>query len=201
MFDTGDNNETLLYNMKKLGIEPKDIDIVFMSHMHWDHTGGLGGVLKGNPNITVYLPVSFPFSFKDRIKSYDSKVVEVGGAEKIPEGVWTTGELGTVIKEQSFMVMTSNGLVVVTGCSHPGIVEILKETKRLTNKSVYIVIGGFHLMGSSEPEIKDIIGAFREMGVEKVAPCHCSGVLTRRLFKEEYGDDFIENGVGKVING
>jgi 7,8-dihydropterin-6-yl-methyl-4-(beta-D-ribofuranosyl)aminobenzene 5'-phosphate synthase len=62
-----------------------------------------------------------------------------------------------------------------------------------------LVIGGFHLGGAGDSKLRDIIKSFRELGVKKAAPCHCSGDRTRELFKEEYGEDFIANGVGMII--
>lgn len=90
-------------------------------------------------------------------------------------------------------------MVVITGCAHPGIVSILKKSGELTNGSVYLVIGGFHLSGTSEQEIKNIVERFRNLGVKKVALCHCTGDRAIQLFKEKYKNDFIKAGVGKVI--
>lgn len=90
--------------------------------------------------------------------------------------------------------------MIIIGCAHPGIVDILKKVKKLYHEEIFLVLGGFHLSGTSDFELKGIIKDFRELGVRKVAPSHCSGDRTRELFKEEYKDDFIENGVGKVIH-
>ncbi len=199
LFDTGADSPTLLDNMKKLEIDPKDINMIVLSHIHGDHTGGLLGILKMNSNLTVYLPKSFPNDFKKEVKSYKANIVGVGDPTRISESVSTTGELGTWIKEQSLIVKTTKGLVVITGCAHPGIVEILKEVKKVTNENIYLVLGGFHLAGASDSELKKIVKSFRELGVKKAAPCHCSGDRTREFFKEEYKEDFISNGVGKVI--
>ncbi len=199
LFDTGADSPTLLDNMKKLKIDPKDINMIVLSHIHGDHTGGLRGILKMNSDLTVYLPKSSPNDFKKGVESYKAKVVEVGDPILITESVSSTGELGTWIKEQSLIVKTKEGLAVITGCAHPGIVEILEEVKKLTGEDIYLVLGGFHLGGESDSKLKEIIKSFRELGVKKAAPCHCSGDRTRELFKEEYKEDFISNGVGKVI--
>ena len=199
LFDTGADSPTLLDNMKKLEIDPKDINMIVLSHIHGDHTGGLLGILEMNSELTLYLPKSFPNDFKKGVESYKAKVVEIGDPIEITENVSTTGELGTWIKEQSLIVKTTKGLVVITGCAHPGIVEILKEVKKITEEDIYLVLGGFHLSGTGDPELKKIVKSFRELGVKKVAPCHCSGDRTRELFKEEYKEDFISNGVGKII--
>ena len=66
-------------------------------------------------------------------------------------------------------------------------------------ENIYLVLGGFHLSGAGDSELRSIVNNFRKLGVQKVAPCHCSGDRCRELFKEEYGDDFIENGVGRII--
>lgn len=195
LFDTGGDSETLLSNMERLGKDPKAIDKIVLSHIHGDHTGGLAGILEKNPNVTVYLPKSFPGDFKNDISSK----VEVGSPFKISESVMTTGELGTWIKEQSLVINTERGLVVITGCAHPGIVDIVKEVKKLASGEIYLVVGGFHLGGASDLELREIIKSFRELGVRKVSPSHCSGDRAKELFREEYGEDFIENGVGKVI--
>ena len=199
LFDTGGDSPTLLANMKGLEIDPKDINAIVLSHIHGDHTGGLSGILKMNSDLTVYLPKSFPGDFKKGVKSYKAKVVEVGDPLKIAEGVRSTGELGTFIKEQSLIVETSKGLVVITGCAHPGIVDIVREAKKITGEEVYLVMGGFHLLSMSESDLKKVIKEFRALKVKKAAPSHCSGDKTRELFEEEYKEDFISNGVGKKI--
>lgn len=199
LFDTGTNGKILLSNLKKLNINPKEIDSIVLSHNHYDHTGGLFDLLEKNSELTVFLPESIPSKFKERTKSLGAGIVEVSDSIQISESVLSTGELGSAIKEQSLLVKTPKGLVIVTGCAHPGIVKIVRKAKELTGEDIYLVVGGFHLMNHSEPEIKLIISEFRELGVKRVAPSHCSGDLARRLFKEEFDENFIANGVGKEI--
>ncbi|RLC38052.1 MAG: MBL fold metallo-hydrolase [Candidatus Nealsonbacteria bacterium] len=182
LFDTGADSETLLSNMGKMEINPKEIDFVFISHLHGDHTGGLSGLLAIKPDLKVYKPESF------------------SAPEKIIDGVWTTGPLGTWIKEQSLVINSEKGLIIITGCAHPGVVNIIEKAKEMfPEKRVFLVLGGFHLSEASDPELKSIISDFKKLGVQKVAPCHCSGDRCRELFKEEYKENFIENGVGQII--
>ena len=199
LFDTGGDPETLLYNMNVLNISVGEIQIIVLSHIHGDHVGGLTGILSLNNHVKVYVPSSFPSSFKNEIRSYGCELVEIKNATVICEGVATTGELGTTIKEQSLLVNTSKGLVIVTGCAHPGLVKIVEKAEQLTNTNVYLLIGGFHLIGASEKEISSIIEQLKNLGVEMVAPCHCSGDLARNMFKEAFGDNYIDVGVGKTI--
>jgi len=199
LFDTGGDGSILLANMEELGINPKEIDLVVLSHIHGDHVGGLHNFLEKNPEVVVYLPKSFPKGFKDDVKEYGAKVVVVQEPLKICEEVYSTGELGTWIKEQSLIIHTEKGLIVITGCAHPGIVKIVNKAKDLVKNDVLLVMGGFHLVGESKGEIEKIVSSFRKLGVRYVGPCHCSGDTARQLFKKEYCEDFINVGVGRVI--
>jgi 7,8-dihydropterin-6-yl-methyl-4-(beta-D-ribofuranosyl)aminobenzene 5'-phosphate synthase len=200
LFDTGKNGGILLSNMEKLGIRPEDVELVFLSHEHGDHTNGLDALLTKNPKIEVWLPGFFSSSFKDAVRKKGGTVVEVENFQKVCEGAYTSGVIPGWIKEQSLVLDTDKGLIVVTGCAHPRITKIIKTIKELLRKDIDMVFGGFHLAGFYKDEIQDIIGQFRASGVKKVGPCHCSGDEARRLFAEEYEDNFIDIGAGKEIN-
>jgi 7,8-dihydropterin-6-yl-methyl-4-(beta-D-ribofuranosyl)aminobenzene 5'-phosphate synthase len=199
LFDTGGDGALLLRNMHRLRIDPQDVDAVVISHAHGDHVGGLAGFLEENPAVTVYLPQSFPASIKDATREAGADLVEVGGPLEICQHLHSTGELGDSIKEQSLVVETSQGLVVITGCAHPWVVNIVRRAKELTGGEVHLVLGGFHLGGASESRIAGVIEDFQQLGVRRVAPCHCSGDVARRLFGEAYGTDFIPAGVGSRL--
>jgi len=200
LLDTGGGSSILLHNMRQLQIDPREVDAVVLSHIHGDHVGGLSGFLEQNSAVTVYLPQSFPQSFKDKVKSLGAKVGEVYEARELFTGIHTTGELGNGTKEQSLVVATSKGLVIITGCAHPGVVNIVRVAKDIVpDDRVYLVMGGFHLSGASSTQIESIIKEFSHLSVENVAPCHCSGDETRRLFKERYGEGYIESGAGKRV--
>ena len=199
LFDVGGESSVLLANMKKLEIDPKTIDVIVLSHIHYDHIGGLGDFLKVNPAVTVYMPKSLPRSVKDIVNKAGAKLVEVHKPIKICEDVYSTGELGSFIKEQSLIIKTSKGLVVITGCAHAGIVNIVKKAKEMHKTDVYLALGGFHLCWMNSRQIKGIVKGLKEQKVKKVAPCHCSGDLARKLFEKTYGKDFILSGAGKKI--
>ena len=200
LFDTGGDSSILLSNMEKMNINPEDIDVVVISHIHGDHVGGLYGFLEINDKVKVYIPASFPGSFKKKMKDLGTRYQDVTDSMQISDFVYTTGETGTRIKEQSLVLNAKEGLIVVTGCAHPGVVDIVKKSKRiLPHKNVYLVMGGFHLGSASDSKLRNVIKEFRDMGVKKVAPSHCSGDRCRQLFKEEYRENYIEGGVGRII--
>ncbi len=180
-------------------MDPQEVEVVVLSHIHGDHVGGLNAFLDENSKVSVYLPHSFPGSFKDGVKKRGAKAISVDKPLKICQNVYSTGELGTRIKEESLLINTERGLVIITGCAHPGIVKVVRRAKEILKTNVYLVMGGFHLRGMSERQIGEIVEGFKREGVKKVGPCHCSGNLARKLFKKAYGKDFIPVGVGKTI--
>jgi 7,8-dihydropterin-6-yl-methyl-4-(beta-D-ribofuranosyl)aminobenzene 5'-phosphate synthase len=200
LFDTGGDGAMLLSNMRKLGIDPAKIDIIVLSHIHGDHVGGLAGFLRSNPDVAVYLPKSFPRDFKEEVGSLGANVVEGSGPAEICTGVYSTGELGTHLPEQSLIIAMAGGSVIITGCAHPGIVRIVREARDITASAVRLVLGGVHLLGDSRRSIEKIISQLKAMNVEHVAPCHCSGDIARDLFRMAWGADYLDVGVGRVIS-
>lgn len=199
LFDTGTKSDILFRNINKLKVNPEGVELVAISHNHGDHTGGLFSFLKENNEVTVYLPASFPDEFFRRVEKAGSKAVAVDKPVEICKDVTLTGEMGDRIKEQSLILNTNKGLVVITGCAHPGILKIVKKAKEILNKKIYLVFGGFHLLQKSEGEVKKIINQFKDMGVLQVGPTHCTGDQAIELFKEAYGENFVQMGVGRVI--
>jgi 7,8-dihydropterin-6-yl-methyl-4-(beta-D-ribofuranosyl)aminobenzene 5'-phosphate synthase len=199
LFDTGGTDLLLMRNLQKLAIDPKTVDIIILSHNHDDHTGGLDSFLDHNPDVTIYIPISFPAPFIDRVKDYGAEVVKVGKSQALCKNVYSTGELGTWIKEQSLIIKTDRGFVLLTGCAHPGIVPIVEESKKIINDRIILIMGGFHLKDNSQNEIANIIDNLKNLGVQYVGPTHCTGDSARSLFKKEYGDYHIDVGAGKRI--
>jgi 7,8-dihydropterin-6-yl-methyl-4-(beta-D-ribofuranosyl)aminobenzene 5'-phosphate synthase len=199
LFDTGGDGAVLLQNMATLKIDPEEVDVVVLSHVHGDHLGGLASFLEHNSNVTVYMPVSFPQSLKDEVRITGAKLEEVDKVRELFDGVFTTGELDGGIKEQSPVLRTPKGLVVITGCAHPGIVNVAKKAGEITGEKILLMIGGFHLSGVVPSQISSVAESLLQLGVDKVAPCHCSGEGARGLFSDYFADDYIDCGVGKEI--
>ena len=196
LFDTGGDSPTLLGNMAQLGIDPQAIDVVVLSHIHGDHTGGLMGLLDTGARPVVYVPAAFPTSFKEAVRAR-TELVEVTEPVEVLPDIYATGAVsGSTIAEQALAVETMEGLVVVTGCAHPGVVGMVRRAQEVTGDNVALVTGGFHLGGASRAQIEGIIADFRQLGVQRLAPCHCTGDLARQMFADAFGADFVPAGVG-----
>jgi 7,8-dihydropterin-6-yl-methyl-4-(beta-D-ribofuranosyl)aminobenzene 5'-phosphate synthase len=198
LFDTGGDGQILLENMQTLGIDVGRIQSIVLSHGHEDHTGGLSAILDSGVQPPVYLLASFSDIYKRQVRLL-TQVIEVTPGQFIGDGILTTGEIAINTPEQALVIRSGEGLVVITGCAHPGIVRIVERAIELTSDPVYLVLGGFHLDSKSESEISTILADFRRLGVQKVAPCHCTGERAITMFAAEYGEAFIQAGVGTVV--
>lgn len=167
LFDTGDNGEKLMYNFEKLNIDPRSVDKVVLSHNHWDHVDGLDGFQKLNHKAEVIYPKAF------------SQLTEIS------TGIYSTGALGLLPKEQALIARTERGNIVVTGCAHPGLEKILQTAKQLG--AIYGVLGGFHGFSKLE-ELK---------GIQLIGPCHCTQYTNQ--IKQKYPGQFREIKAGSVI--
>ena len=114
-------------------------------------------------------------------------------------GLHSTGEMGQPIKEQALIVDTREGLIVITGCAHPNIADIAERARAYLGKNIYLLMGGFHLLDKSKDEILRTIHALKRLGVRKVAPSHCTGDEATGLFRKSWGEDFVEGGLGAII--
>jgi 7,8-dihydropterin-6-yl-methyl-4-(beta-D-ribofuranosyl)aminobenzene 5'-phosphate synthase len=163
--------------MKELGIDAQRIGIIVISHAHGDHTGGLRGMLEVNKEAEIFLPASFWGTIPGRT------VTPVAQPLQISEGVFSTGELRGI--EQSLAIKTGKGVLVVVGCSHPGLGEIMDMASRFGE--VYGVIGGFH--------------GFRDFsrlnGLSLIGPCHCTQYKSKIL--ELFPQQCVRCGAGLVL--
>ena len=176
LFDTGSDGSILLSNMKKLGIDPNSIEEIFISHAHGDHTGGLSDLLKVNKKAKIYVPSSF-------VGIVNNRMIVIKEARQIHENVFTTGELKGI--EQSMIVKADKGLVVIVGCSHPGVKNILDAASKFGK--VYALIGGLH--GFNE---FDVI-----KNLELICPTHCT--MYKAEIKKLYPGKYVEGGAGRII--
>ncbi len=199
LFDTGSNGRALVRNMVKMGFDIERLKYLFISHPHWDHIGGIDSVVDINRNLTLFLPDSLSQLYIRDLKTLSKEVKIINEyPRKLFENFYTTGVMHPV-GEQSLIIEEEDFGIVVVGCSHPGITNIVKRSKEIINKPILYAIGGFHLFRSKEEEIIEIVKEMKNLGVEYVTPTHCSGDLAIEMFKEEYGENYIPGGVGRII--
>ena len=205
LFDTGENGSWLTKNMRNLKMDINKIKAVVISHDHWDHTGGLWELLRKKGGLTVYVCPNFSVEFKNKVERLRSKLVEIKMVTEIAKNVFATGEIageykGEYMPEQALVIKTDKGISIITGCAHPGIIEMLNTVrKHFPKEDIYTVLGGFHLMDKDRRLIGIVADEFKKIGVKKVGATHCSGYEAKRFFKEKYKDDFLDVKVGQII--
>ena len=177
LFDTGGRGALLVHNLERLNLDPRRIPEIFISHEHWDHLGGLAEILRLNPDATVYLPASCLAPPEAK------RAVKVSGPCALCEDVFSTGELKGV--EQSLVVKTASGLVVVCGCSHPGVGAILETASQFGRVSA--LVGGLH--GFKEFELL--------ANLNLICPCHCTQYKSEIM--RLYPETSVRGGAGKVL--
>lgn len=177
LFDTGGNGRILLENMQSLKLDPMLVNDIFISHYHFDHTGGLSHFLNENSEVIVHAPQSF------RGVRSAKKVLYYNKPIKLFNGFYTTGELDNI--EQALIVETIKGLVLVVGCSHPPMEQIISAAQHFGK--IYGIIGGLH--GFDKYEL------LKDFGL--ICPTHCTQNIIK--IKEHYPESFFEGGAGCII--
>lgn len=206
LFDTGEKPRPLLKNMRVSGVDLSRIRGVVISHDHWDHTGGLWKLLKKRPGITVYACPGFSEGFKRRVVRRRGVLIESASPRRIGEGISLSGEIPGIYKdnpmpEQALIVESGDGLSLITGCAHPGIIRMIETVKNdFPHHSIELVLGGFHLRDDADSRIREVVNAMKQLGVRRVAPTHCTGARAIELFKQEYQGDFIATGAGSTLD-
>jgi 7,8-dihydropterin-6-yl-methyl-4-(beta-D-ribofuranosyl)aminobenzene 5'-phosphate synthase len=242
LFDAGLTPDGLVENMRRLDLSPKDVEVIALSHGHFDHTTGLDGIVRalGRPNLPVIIhpefwsrrriavpgrePFELPSTSKSALRGAGFEIVEekqpsfllddslliTGEVDRITdfergfpihqafrEGAWQPDPL--ILDDQAVVVnVADRGLVVITGCGHSGIVNIVRYARKLTGvEPVYAVIGGFHLNGPLfEPIIPATCQALAEMAPQVIVPAHCTGWRATHALAAAFPDAFIPNSVG-----
>lgn len=199
LFDTGTRPEIFELNLNHIGIDPSAIDLLVLSHEHYDHTGGISSLMKMKTDIPVLMPVSFSAGFKQQMVSLGLKPVMVNAPSMICQYLYTSGEFEFQIPEEALILDTKKGLVVLTGCAHPGIINMLRKIRNDFSKNIYMVCGGFHLMNKTDEEVNTIIYDMKNLGVVKCGATHCTGEKQIKMFRVAFGENFVELGTGNKI--
>ncbi len=205
LFDTGEKGEWLLENISSLGVDIDKIEAVVISHDHWDHWGGLWDLLHQRKDIRLYICPNFSREFKDKADALNANIIKVEKLSEIVKDVFSTGEIpgayhAKFMPEQALILKTKNGLTIITGCAHPGILKMVEKVKiNFPAIPIYLVLGGFHLKESDRRAVEIIAESFKKMNILKAGPTHCSGDIAEEIFKRSYGDNFISIKVGQEM--
>lgn len=199
LFDTGGVPMVLQHNMNQLKKDPADIDCIVITHDHNDHTGGLPYILKNSSQKEIYVPYPLKSPWDKLLENHGVRQIHVKAPMNLFEKIYLTGQMGDQIKEQSLIIDSLNGLIVITGCSHPGIVDIVRKAREIVQKKIHMVFGGFHLMSHSDAQIDRIISDFKKIGVEKLGATHCTGDRAIGKFRKAFGKNFITMGTGRTL--
>jgi 7,8-dihydropterin-6-yl-methyl-4-(beta-D-ribofuranosyl)aminobenzene 5'-phosphate synthase len=253
LFDTASDPEPVLHNMKLLQLSPDTIDAIILSHRHFDHTGGLAGILRAinKPDIPIIVhPRIFDITVnaapylephrsriylneglsgenrKEHITSLGGRWFSVKNPFPVLPGVMTTGEIedeekvsyerdphlnlfdirdgelinASAVDDVSLCIHTSQGLIVVTGCSHAGIVSITKKAIRIMGVDrVKAIIGGFHLINADDNLIDRTVKDLAEMQIEQIYSGHCTGSDAEYKLRQVFGSRFHRLHSGRVI--
>lgn len=199
LMDTSGSFQTFYHNALRLGLDLALIEAVFISHWHSDHYGALSQVLSLlKPQTPVYVPSENSFGVKE-IRNAGGTPIICNKPTRIFEGVMSTGRVPNRLSEHSLMVNVKNkGLIVLTGCSHPGIINTLTYAQKVSGiRKIYAVIGGFHISGLKEGLR---VGRFlQRLDVKLVSPCHCTSKDAKRGIARIMGERYAENGSGKTM--
>lgn len=262
LFDAGSNADIFKKNTSKLGIDLTKVDMVIISHPHYDHLNGIDYLLQVNPKVKIYFPYDIfwgapaPFDATGQEPAIEDSLPHYmqyfdGGNTKFTvnqsgrfwnaniEFVKTSKEIfpgltliptsakymgyfscypGTSLVQQQFeqkdgdckktnlpelslSIKTKKGQVLIVGCSHSGVENIVKETKNITNDKIELVYGGFHLLPFNRAQTVQIINMLKsDLQVHRVAPTHCTGHLGFKILKDTFGDDYLYAGLGETIS-
>lgn len=203
LFDTGGDVSAFSSNIEKLQLSYNEVTHLLFSHRHWDHIAGFKKIIKElNKDTALYVPKRFPWLLLQKASSSRLKKIKVVRSfEEIAPNIYSLVlKGGFLLYEQVLVLRTPKGLGIITGCAHPGIVQILKAAQDHLQSNIYFVLGGFHQLFTPAKQSADIVKQFQVMNVQKVAPCHCSGDHLIRQFQDAFRSNFSKIGTGTILS-
>ena len=198
LFDAGRNADLYRENVRQLEIKADEIPTLFISHEHGDHTAGMPWICEMNPSIKCYLPASYA----EKLKAGDNlpaNTKAISKAKHLYGPYYSTGENFAAFNEQGLVIKTETGGVLVTGCGHPGAVEMVKMAQEELGIKVHTVIGGLHLMSTPGSKVGEIGEVLQKLGIKQICPTHCTGDKSIASLKASFGEGYISGGTGKEI--
>ena len=193
LFDADSDPKVLEHNCRALGIDLGSLDFAILSHYHGDHYGGFRYVGRVSKKLKVYVPPGNP----TLLRKWGLEPVVVNEPLEVADNAYLTGPLTSEflgIEEQAFAFKVEGiGVIVVVGCSHPGVDRLaLKATELFNVNEVYLVIGGYH-----EPpkEVLDNLALIAKY----IAPAHCSGSWAKDYVRSKYLSKYLEVKTGLTL--
>lgn len=242
LFDAGRTPDGLVENMRRLDLSPGDIEIIVLSHGHWDHVTGMDGLVRrlGSASMPVLIhpefwtrrrlafpgrdPIELPTTSKAALEGAGFEIIEqrrpsflldgallvtgevdrttpfergFPGHQRHRHGEWEPDPL--ILDDQALVAnVRGHGLVVLTGCGHSGVINILRYVRTLTGEDrLHALLGGFHLSGKAfEPIIGPTCDALEEFSPDFLVPAHCSGWRATHALATRFPNAFIQTSVG-----
>jgi 7,8-dihydropterin-6-yl-methyl-4-(beta-D-ribofuranosyl)aminobenzene 5'-phosphate synthase len=202
LFDTSGSAQVFRHNAMALNLEFSNLRAIVLSHFHHDHFGAIEPAIEmiGPSDLVAYLP-----SQHDTVEFTLSKMgvrrVISDTAQLLHPSISTTGALGTKkLKEHSLVLNIANyGLILLTGCAHPGLNRLIKAAKKAyPERPLHAIIGGFHLKTAEDGQAAGEL--FTREKVNLISPCHCTHAKAKAAIQTQVGDMvYQENGSGTQI--
>ena len=181
LFDTG-QGAGFLRNSSVLCLEMTNLSGIILSHGHYDHAGGLVEALGLAAPVKVY---AHPDIFADRLWVGEHEHLDIGipFSRKQLEQLGATFDLSTEFREiapglwlTSVVLDSEKGLVLLLGCAHAGLVNIIRHVLDKTGRDrIYAVVGGLHLAPASDEQFAGTVSALKEFRIERIGVGHCTG--------------------------
>lgn len=213
LFDCG-YTDVFIKNAYKLGLDLSDVTDIILSHGHIDHTGGFlrlqdlyRKMLKAGISLNMKNIIAHPDAFEPKLDKNSRNIGFPGSLKDIcdifevdltREPKWLTPKLlylGEIfpaynydpkVKDETALVYKSpHGLVIIAGCSHVGIANIIEQAKRLTKENhIFAFIGGLHLVEKTEYKIRELGIYLRNQNIDNFYPCHCCDLNSKIILSE-----------------
>lgn len=200
LFDAGPDPSPLQNNVETLGKDLANIDYTVISHHDLDHYGGMAYVAERRPNSSVYIPMNIAPHVNTSLIDLGFELIHINETTTLSQGIAVIYTLPSSPEEISLAINVEGvGTIIITGCSHPGVENIVEEAAQSLGINPYLVIGGFHLLADSEHTINAIISELLELDVDKICPIHCTGETFRDCMEENFEDNFVNGCVGTTL--
>lgn len=197
LLDTGADPAILQNNLQAAGVEPAALDLVAISHSHFDHAGGLSYVREAAPKVPVHAP--------------PGERLDGGALHYVEDHLRITSRLylirthtdqptSGIADELSLLIITARGPYLITACSHTGVPEILDRAERIAGQSVFFYTGGARLNFRPARDTLETARILKERGVAHVSPGHCSaGHEVAALFSQTYDTGYVASRLGERV--